>query len=347
MGAERTHKKENFPNSKFHIMKNFYHICLTAHSEVLLRSEEDVALMTNLSALAAYRSGTEMLTDSQMSTHLHETVLCNDPRRFVWSQQLSITKAFNHRHGRKGKLFDGKPYVIQLQGPRHMQMALNYSLRQGMHHGQSETAFDYPWSTCNQIFQKERGVAVSSAATCRRSDVKEFMPKNADFPDTWQVDSNGILIRNCFEEIALVENWYGTARSYMYAMMRKTSEEWLQEQTRDEIEGPIVTLGLLEKGYSNEEIDAMFSQEGNSKYTQKSLSDMELCKIIDNQMLGRFKKDSVYGLSESQKQSLAAELKFDLGIKSEKQISRCLAMKYDALIPAGQFSLPSKFIGTI
>ena len=164
-------------------------------------------------------------------------------------------------------------------------MALNYSLRQGLHHGQSETAFDYPWSTCNQLFIENRGVKSSSAVFSNRSEIRKLLPRNfSDFPDKWQADENGILIRSTFEELSLVENWYGTARNFMYSMLRKTSPEWIAEQDKDEEDGPAVTLDLLEKGYSAEDISTMLACEGNAKFTQKGMSDMEICEIIDKQM---------------------------------------------------------------
>ena len=73
----------------------------------------------------------------------------------------------------------------------------------------------------------------------------------------------------------------------------------------------------------------MLSNERNAKYLTKGFSDMELCEIIDKQMLGRFHAASVYELSSKQKNSLANELKYDLGVKSEKQIARCLALSYE------------------
>ena len=310
-------------------MKTFYHICLTAHSEVLLRNTDDVALMTNFSALAAHRTGTDMLTDSQMSTHLHETVLSDNPGRFVWSQELGLTKAFNQRHGRKGPLFDKKPFIQAIQGPRHMQMALTYSLRQGLHHGQSETAFDYPWSTCNQIFATERGAQAVVPIYFSRHEIRGLLHHAADFPDSWSADSNGILLRRSFEQLSMVENWFGTARGFMYSMMRRTSQEWLDEQGKDDNGSPVVTLRMLEKGYSNEDVNTMLGYEGNSKYSHRQMSDMEVCMLIDRQMLGRYHVDTVYALTSRQKTAIADELRNDLKITNEKQLARCLAMSYN------------------
>ena len=309
-------------------MKTFHHICLTAHDEVLLRSVEDVAMVTNLTALAAYRTETEVLVDSQMSTHQHDMVLTEYPARFGQSLGISVTKAFNASHGRKGELFDGSPFILEIRGVQHMQMALNYTLRQGLHHGQSETAFSYPWSTCGSLFAKDRGGAVPLAKYTSRSDVRRFLPKNADFPDQWQADENGILLRSSFEQLALVENWYGTARNYSYAMMRRTSEEWLAEQDKDPESCARVTLGMLERGYTPDEVASMLSNECNAKFARREMSDMELCTLIDNEMIGRYGVSSVYALNSRQKHSLAEELRHDVGIRSEKQISRCLVMKY-------------------
>ena len=309
-------------------MKQLYHVCLTAHSEVLLRNIEDVRMITNLTALAAWRTGTEILTDSQMSTHKHEMLSSEDPRRFALREMLSITKSFNKRHGRKGPLFDNDPFILPLRGPRHVQMATNYSLRQGLHHGQSETAFDYPWSTCNSIFPTERGVAPVAAVYKGRGELLSCLPRNAEFPDEWEADENGILLRRSFEQLAMVENWYGTARNFLFSMIRRTSDEWLAEQNKDAEGGQPVSLDMLEKGYSAEDIKSMLAFENNRKFTDTPKHDMDVCELIDREMLGRFGASSVYALSDGQKKHLADELRYDVGIRSEKQISRCLAMDY-------------------
>ena len=309
-------------------MKKFYHICLTAHSEVLLRGPDDVIFITNYIALAAFRTDTQILVDSIMSTHIHLCVLTEDPYRFARSLAGSLAKGFNTRHTRRGALFDGKPFILQIQGPQHMQMALNYTLRQGLHHAQSETAFSYPWSTCNCIFTADRGVCSTSSGGIRPSGIEEFFPKNATIPEYWETGPDGMLLRKSFEQIPLVEQWYGTARNYIFSMIRKTSDEWLAGQDRDGPQCQKVTLGLLEAGYTAEQISRMLENEGSTKLIQKERSDMDLCRLIDGSILGRYKAASVYDLTAKKKSAIADELRRDLGIHSEKQISRCLAMRY-------------------
>jgi len=309
-------------------MKKFYHICITAHSEVLLRNIDDVRLFTNIIAHCAWRNHVELLTDSIMSTHIHETVICEDPFRFVWSQLLSLTKAFNHRHGRKGALFDPHPFIQGLEGPRHTNMAICYSLRQGLHHGISETSFDYPWSTCNYLFAKERGSSNPSPFFHDKNSIRSFIGKNVETPDGWTADENGILLRNSFEQLNYVENWFSTVRSYMYSMIRKTSEEWINEQNKDETNEKEVTLQDLEKGYSEDDVKTMLVNEGNSKFINRRMNDTDLCSIIDNELIGKYRTNSIYSLPSDIRRKIGKTLSCDLNIRSPQQISRCLALNY-------------------
>lgn len=308
--------------------KKLCHFCLTAHNEVLLRSLDDAGLFTNHMALEAWRCNVDLLADSIMSTHLHEVGFSSQPRGFARAQSISMTKAFNSKYGRKGPLFDGTAYILELHGPRHIQMAINYSLRQGMHHGVSETPFSYPFGSCNSLFRSPRGLAEEVPVYTSRADIRDLLPKNADFPDEWCADSNGILLRRSFEQLQMTENWYGSARSFLFSMTRRTSEEWLEEQKKDGVDDPPVTLDIIEGAYSAGDIAEMLAREGNPKYVFRAMDDMSVCSIIDNDMLGRFSASSVYALSDKQKRQLAAELWNDVGIRSEAQISRCLAMKY-------------------
>lgn len=147
-------------------MKELYHICMAVHPEVLLRSVEDVMLTTNLCALSAWRLGAEILTDSQMSTHIHQIVQCENPEK----------------------------------------LALAYSLRQGMHHGVCESPFQYEWGTCNQLFVSERGAQPKIPTYRGKDELRPFFPINSNFPDEWETDENGILLRRCFEQLSIVEN---------------------------------------------------------------------------------------------------------------------------------------------
>ena len=218
-------------------MNNLYHLCLTAHDEVLIRNEEDARQIINLSALASYRTGTVIMTDAEMSTHLHQNICTTKPGEYCFSLLDSVTKDFNRRHHRAGRLFDKNAFILQLEGPNHIQMSLCYGLRQGVHHGTAQTAFEYQWCNANAIFAQERG-------------------------------------------------------------------------------------------YSAEDVSQMLQNEGNAKYNHKRKSDMEICKLIDTELLGKYHVQSVYELDVAQKLRIIDELRYDTKCSNLQQLARCVALKY-------------------
>lgn len=310
-------------------MKNaLYHICLTAHDEVLLRNEDDARLFTNLNALAAYRTNSTLLTDAIMSTHIHDNVYSSRLHDFLHSLKLTSTKAFNSKYGRHGRLFDEKTFAIEIKGPQHTLMSINYGLRQGLHHGVSESAFSYPYCTTNEIFSEARGVSEKEAFYKGSEQLQPFFPKNATIPDGWCADRHGILTRSCYENIPLLETWYGTSKNFMWNMLRTSSEQWLQEQDADGVQSVRVSLELLEYGFTSEDIACMHRNEGNRKFIKTGKTDMDICKIIDAEILPKLHVRSVYHLNADQKIKIFNDLRNKLGIRNEKQLSRCLAMKY-------------------
>ena len=165
---------------------------MTAHKEVMTRNSDDARDFTNLMALAAFRNDTSILADSVMSNHVHFIVLSESPQKFALSLRYSLTKHFNYVYGRTGRLFDKRVFIRKLEGTKHIQMAINYCLRNGLHHGQSETAFAYPFSTCNYIFSHARGIQDSSLSF-NRAEIQSYLPKNACFPDSFGIDSQGVI----------------------------------------------------------------------------------------------------------------------------------------------------------
>jgi len=109
-------------------MKDLFHVCMTAHKEVMTRNFDDARDFTNLMALAAFRNDTSILADSVMSNHVHFIILSESPKKFSLSLRYSLTKHFNYIYGRNGRLFDKKVFIRKLEGTKHIQMAINYCL---------------------------------------------------------------------------------------------------------------------------------------------------------------------------------------------------------------------------
>ena len=254
---------------------------MTAHKEVMTRNSDDARDFTNLMALAAFRNDTSILADSVMSNHVHFIVLSESPHKFALSLRYSVTKHFNYVYGRIGRLFDKRVFIKKLEGTKHIQMAINYCLRNGLHHGQSETAFAYPFSTCNYIFSRARGIQDSNLSF-NRAEIQSYLPKNAYFPDNFGIDSQGVISRKTFQEIRITESWFGTPTNYIYNMNRRTTEDWIKEQEKDDVTADPITLKIIEKGVQFDSESDMLKNEMGGRASVVNMNDLEVCSVVDN-----------------------------------------------------------------
>lgn len=294
-------------------MNDFYHICLTAHSEVLLRCPEDYRDITNLVALSAHRSGVQILVDAIMSNHMHFIVLSENPGKFALSLRISITKHFNSKYFRNKRLFDRKVFICKLEGARHIIMAINYVLKNPVHHGQASTPYSYPCSTANFLFAKDRGVPEHIQENYitynnRRKQSGIYCPKNAKIPNDISIDPNGMMYRSSFEEIRLVESFYMTPNSFIYNMNRRTSDEWIKEQEQDQVKSAPITLELIERGVKFNTVNEMLKNENATRTGRQLKSDTEVCQLIDNEIRSRYKADSIYKIGIKQRLQIAMSL---------------------------------------
>ena len=107
-------------------------------------------------------------------------------------------------------------------------------------------------------------------------------------------------------------------------MGRKTSEEWTKEQLKDNNDQPPVTLEAIEHGINLNHTAQMLSFE-NGKADYRKMSDIDLCHIIDHEILPEVGKQSVYHLTVSEKGRIA-EMLYRRFHSGEAQIRRCLAL---------------------
>lgn len=306
-------------------MKKFYQICHTSHKEVMFRDESDVGYYLNCMALAAFATGSEIVVEAELTTHVHTGLYTDNPCGYSHSLCQRYTKYFDRKYGRQGPLRDREPFISEVEGFAHKRAFVTYVLRNSLHHGISPTPFAYPYSTVNQLFTKDLGREQEASANWTRAEMKTFLPRHADFPDEYEMNSSGIFLRRSFMELQKAEAYYVTPRSYLFNMNMITDERWLAEQDKDGSINGRITLDSVEIGYPKPSIDEMLRNENGFKYRENRITDFELCRIIDREMLGRFGISSVYQLSEGQKIRIMRELVYDLHVP-EAMARRCLAI---------------------
>lgn len=325
-------------------MRKTVHLCLSSHQEVMYRSEADLNMGFNCLALAVMETESRLLGEGFMTTHNHKLVQTDDPAELVRRERYAYSRYFNAKYSRRGSLGERQCFSLEVVGTCHLQTALNYVLRQGLHHGLAATPFGYPHCSVNAFFRKELGKDHLPALLSASGRYK-YLPHGKSLPGSCRMSSQGLILREDVLDTALVEQLYITPRNYLFQMNRFTDEKIVQEQMQENDSAP-VTLDSIEIGVNGFDLKVALVAEGG-RVNNSFLTDLELCRIIDEVYLQHFlprgEKGTIYTLSHSRRVDLGNALweDFKLGPARERpyseglfagrkatveQIRRCLAL---------------------
>lgn len=310
-------------------MKELYHIGISSGgAEVLFRVNNDYDYAFNCLAIALYKTGSELLCDSFMSTHCHWIVLTDNLGRLTRCFKNSYINYFNNKYHRKGELIRSHNYAILLKGIHHILAAESYVLRNCMHHGLCQTPFSYQHTSANCYFRRELGKYYDTDSLLSRKEIKKKLSKRAVFPNDYKMNKNGIFLRESIVQSSQVENQYVTPRGFLYNMTRLSGEEWRKEQENDNNNIPPITLESIENGMTSSDGTATtmyqkmaYNERGRFNY--QSICDIDLCEMIDTIFIPKYHRSSVYHLSEREKIDIAKILK-EKYHATNYQINRCL-----------------------
>ena len=303
-------------------MKESYHICYTSHNEVMFRDREDHGMFINQMALRAWGHQAEVLSSAEMSTHVHQNVFTLNPKPYAAALRMSYTKYFNKKYGRSGRMGEPNLFVLKVDGLNHQIALNNYVLRNGQHHNASPTAFGYEYCSVREAFAKELGFERPQAIITKREEIQSILPRYSEFPDQYQMDENGIFLRSSFMEIRQLEHFYVSPRNYLFQMNRLTDDSWSRDQDKDGTGKPIL-LQDVEAGFAEADIAQMLKNEFGRNYRPDRLQDLDVCRLIDKELLPGMGLSSVYQLSDSQRRRLSRTLYYEFHLP-EQQIARCL-----------------------
>lgn len=304
-------------------MKESYHICFTSHGEVMFRDEEDHGMFLNLLALRSYSHDTWILADAEMSTHAHLGVLTHAPQAFAAAQRMSYTKYFNHKYDRRGRMGEKYTFILKVEGFVHMMILLNYILRNGLHHAAAATTFGYPYCSARYLFTKDIGLLTDIPVPMSRADMAAILPRHAEFPDQYRMNAQGVFVRDSFMELRVAEQYYTSPRNYLYQMNRLTDESWVKEQEKDHTGSPL-TIYDIERA-DEHDIVQMLKNENGRNFSCSRMQDLDVCRLIDKDLLPSYGVTSVYQLTETQKKRIAQVLQHEFRLP-QHQIGRCLVL---------------------
>lgn len=287
----------------------------------MFRDEEDHGMFVNLMALRGYSQETEIVVDAEMSTHVHMGIFSREPQRYAAALRMSYTKYFNYKYDRKGRMGEKYTFQLKIEGHVHQMVFQSYILRNGLHHGASATALGYPYCSARDLFMEDIGLVSERPVNMSRVDMLSRLPRHAEFPDEYQMNEHGVFTRRSFMEIRRAEQYYSSPRNYLYQMNRLTDESWSREQLSDGTGAPL-TINDIERA-DEKSIAQMLKNESGRCYSRTRMQDLDVCRLIDKDLLPSYGVTSVYLLTESQKRQIARLLYNEYHLP-EHQIRRCL-----------------------
>ena len=311
-------------------MQKPFHFCFSSPGEVLFRDEEDHIYYFNAYAQALFATGSKSMADCEMSNHCHHVILSERPARAAAILRISYTKYYNHKYFRSGPLGEKGVFLRELDGNAQLVVALSYVLRQPVHHGVSHSPFNYPFSSINCYFREELGK--NEIVRCvPDAMVASYLPRRAAIPPTFKMGYNGMFKRESVTEHRLTELQYGTYGTFSFYMTRRSSEQWREEQLRNNAGVQPLVLGDIEEGllaHDPEGAASLRTMQSNEskKFLLPANDDLALCKIIDRTVLHEFRLPSVYQLADGQRAKLAQRLLTQHHAHMD-QIRRCLYFK--------------------
>lgn len=304
-------------------MKRTWHLCLSAGEEILFRDLEDYNRGFNTFALALYKTDSIGLVEAFMSNHCHFLVQTASPTDFMHNFRHPYSMYFNKKYTRQGKLGERMHFTMEVVGYHHILAAASYTLRNPLHHGIVSIPYTYPHCSVNSIFMREMGKHPENRLLHPRYHHRHI-GKTADYPERYQMNENGLFLRETVLDIPQVENLFVTPRAFNFYMSRKSSEEWEAEQQKDKTDMPPISLKTIESVPGQREIEKMLMYE-NGKADYRRPTDTDVCALIDRTILPKYNKSSVYLLTEKEKQMIANNLYSQYRLAAS-QIRRCLVM---------------------
>lgn len=282
----------------------------------MFRDDDDYRCGISKMAMAAIKTGTRIYAYAFMSNHIHIVALTEEKSRFISVFRNSYTKRFNHKHMRSGKLGEKGYYVDHLDTHNRTLSAVNYVLRNPVHHLVSDTALGYDYCSARYLFI---GDICQAADTLPQKSI--FIPRRTANPRHFRSDQSGMISPPSFLDIAAVERLYMTPKNFLFHINHPSYRD-LESVNGCEDKGQDWTTIADVEPYEN--IDELQKNE-RQRSTKGSLTDLQLCATIDKRIDNVFKKTYAQ-LTAGEKRQIASEL-LKLPVRPAKeQIIRCLGL---------------------
>ncbi len=261
-----------------------YHLC-NISPKVIFRDEEDYSIAICRLAACAYTTATEVWAYAFMSTHFHLVVKSDNLAKFIKLLKVNIAIWHNKKYINNIQIKIGKR---ELNNEGEIKTAVNYVLKNPIHHNITNVAFSYPYTSAyiyfkEQIYPAHLLYYDRILNRCRRPSeagytINKKLFASHQVPDSYLIIDNKSLLPDSFVNVRIIEKLYSNVRDFIYNMNKPLKEE----------------LEMFDNA-TEQRINANGKQSGNN--TQRfiesreslfgKLTDLQVCKLIDEYLYPR------------------------------------------------------------
>ncbi len=212
--------------------KNIYHVC-SQSPIIVFRKEADYIHAINRLASCAYSTRTEILAFCIMSTHFHLIIMGDNVDDFISLYKRNITFHHYSTYNTRIKVQVGKRLLMNNY---EILIALNYVIKNPVHHGVTETPLSYEYSSIycyfqgdlnrGNLFYRDRVINknIKRAGDIHGRKYRQLF-SSLKVAEDYRVLNNTVVLPDSFINIDFAETIYENPRKFLFQINRPLAED--------------------------------------------------------------------------------------------------------------------------
>ncbi len=201
---------------------SFYHVCTEGLEQVaLLRDADDYRVAWNYLALAAWRTGVEVVAFVLMSNHLHAIFACRDISQAIKTVRLYkqlLAQYLKFKYGLTKVMHCTDDSIVKIDTVQYLLNCIAYVFRNPVSAKICKKPEEYRWSSYSSCFSKDdvpSGQLISELGFSKKRAMLRTAMDLTSCP--FQINDRGMIVLTTFVRNDIVERAFrNSGKSFLY-----------------------------------------------------------------------------------------------------------------------------------